>query len=83
MAFSVFVFAGGGYAVVLLAAMLVLESRRGPVPQQGRLPLRGEDTRLQAWPRTRRDCAAGHERALPLRLARQPVPARRRRSCPR
>ena len=83
MTFSVFMFVAGGYAVALLAAMIVLETTRAPVPQQARMRHPGEDGRLQAWPRMRRDCVAGHERALPLRAARQTVPARRRRSAPR
>jgi len=76
-------FAIGGYAVVLLAAMLVLETTRGPVAQQPRMRHPGADGRLQAWQRMPRDCVAGHERALPLRAARETVPARRRRSAPR
>jgi hypothetical protein len=80
MTFSVFIYAAGGYAVVLLAGMLVLETARGPVPQRPRMR---QPSRLQPWPRLRRDCPAGHERALPLRAARQATPAGRRRSAPR
>ena len=77
-------FAIGGYAVVLLAAVLVLEAARDPVPQQPYIRHPGEDERLRAWPRMRRDCMPGsHERALPLRAAREATPARRRRSAPR
>lgn len=83
MTFSVFMFAVGGYAVVLLAAMLVLESTREPVPQQHRTRSLREGMRLQAWTRLRRDCPTGHERALPLRAAREATPVRRRRAAPR
>ena len=83
MPFSVFMLALGGYAVVLLAAVLVLECTRAPVPQPRPLHRLGQSARLRGWPRSRRDCVAGHERGLPLRAARQAVPARRRRSAPR
>jgi len=83
MTFSVFMFVAGGYAIALLAAVLVLETTREPVPQQPRMRHAGEDGRLRAWTRTRRACPAGHERTLPLRAARQVAPARRRRSAPR
>lgn len=83
MTFSVFMFVAGGYAVVLLAAMLVLETTREPVPQQPRMRHIDEDGRMRAWSRLRRDCPAGHEHTLPLRAARQAAPARRRRSAPR
>ncbi len=83
MTFSVFMFVAGGYAVALLATMLVLETTREPVPQQPRMRHAGEDGRLRAWARLRRDCPAGHEPTLPLRAARQAAPARRRRSAPR
>ncbi len=84
MTFAVFMFAVGGYAVVLLAAMLVLETTHEPVSQQRRTHDLGSEMRLRAWTRVRRDCLAGHHgRALPLRTARQTVPTRRRRWAPR
>lgn len=79
MTFTVLIYAIGGYAVVLLGAMLVLERTREPVAQArfsshsaGRAPLR-------PWPRAARGCPVKHERTLPLRSAQLAAPPRRRR----
>ncbi len=82
MTFTVFMYAVGGYAVVLLATMLVLERRRGPVPQAPASRHSGLRAQLRAWPRTARRCPVTHESALPLRAAQHRVPAPRRRPKP-
>ena len=51
MTFSVFMFVPGGYAAVLLAAMLVLETTREPVAPAAPMRHVGEDGRLRAWSR--------------------------------
>ena len=81
MTFSVFIYAVGGYAIIVLAGMLWLETAREPIRQQSRAHI--PDRRLQVWPRVRRDCLGPHEPALPLRSARAVSPARRRRQAPR
>jgi hypothetical protein len=79
MTFTVLIYAIGGYAVVLLAAMLVLEHTREPV-HQARLSSHAADrVSLRPWPRAARGCPMEHERALPLRSAQRPAPPRRRR----
>jgi hypothetical protein len=82
VAFTVFMYVVGGYATVLLAAMLYLEKVREPVPQSAAHPHAGAHGRLHAWPRTGRRCAVAHESALPLRCARLSSPARRQRPAP-
>jgi hypothetical protein len=79
MTFSVFMYAVGGYAVVLLAAMLYVEKVREPVPQSAPHPHDGVHAQLRAWPRTARRCPVAHENALPLRSARHVAPPRRQR----
>lgn len=78
MTFAVLMYAVGGYAVVLLAGMLVVEKVREPVPHAAPSHSRAH-ARLRAWPRTARRCPVAHEDALPLRSARLAAPARRRR----
>ncbi len=82
MTFTVFMYAVGGYAVVFLVSMLVLEQVRAPVRQAPALRA-GAHAPLQAWPRTARRRPVAHETALPLRTARRSAPARRRRPAPR
>jgi hypothetical protein len=79
MTFAVFMYAIGGYAVVLLAAMLCLEQARDPVRQSAPHPHDGVHAQLRAWPRTARRCPVAQENALPLRSARLAAPARRQR----
>ena len=79
MTFTVLIYAIGGYAVVLLAAMLVLERTREPVRQSRVSPHAAERPPLRPWSRTTRGCPEGHERTLPLRTAQLPAPPRRRR----
>jgi len=79
MTFTVLIYAIGGYAVVFLAGMLVLEHTRGPVRRQTGLSHSGERPPLRAWPRVTRTCAVGHERVLPLRSAQRSTPVRRKR----
>ncbi len=82
MTFSVLMYAVGGYAAVLLAATLVLEKVRGPVPQSPPLHTGGH-ARLHAWPRdAARRRPVAHEDALPLRSAQLATPPRRRRPAP-
>lgn len=79
MTFTVLIYAIGGYAVVFLAAMLVLEHTRGPVRRQAGFSHAGERPPLRAWPRVTRTCPVGHERVLPLRSAQRATPVRRKR----
>jgi len=79
MTFMVFIYAVGGYAVVLLAGMLYLEHARGPVTQQRRYSHAGDRPPLRPWTRPARSCPVGHERTLPLRSAQRTTPARRTR----
>ena len=79
MTFTVLIYAIGGYAVVLLAAMLVLERTREPVRQQGCSAHSADRAPLRPWTRAARGCPVGHERTLPLRSAQLPAPPRRRR----
>ncbi len=81
MTFTVLMYAIGGYAILLLAAMLVLEKVHGPVPQ-ALAQHAGAHAQLHAWSRTARRCPVAHENALPLRTARLAAPARRRRPAP-
>ena len=78
MTFTVLIYAIGGYAVVLLAAMLVVERTREPVRQQRGHSHAAERPPLRAWSRPARG-PVGHERTLPLRSAQIPAPPRRRR----
>lgn len=82
MTFAMLMYAIGGYAVVLLAGMLLVERVREPVaqaaPQDGRV-----HARLRPWRRTARRCPVAQQDALPLRSARlASSPARRRRPAP-
>jgi len=80
MTFTVLIYAIGGYAVLFLAGMLVLEHTRGPVRQQAAFSHAGDRPPLRPWPRVTRTCPVGHERGLPLRRsAQRAAPARRRR----
>ncbi|MDP1848374.1 MAG: hypothetical protein Q8K79_11340 [Solirubrobacteraceae bacterium] len=82
MTFTVLMYAVGGYAVVFLAGMLVLEHTRGPVRQTAGFSHAGDRPPLRPWPRVTRTCALGHERVLPLRSAQRSVPVRRKRPAP-
>jgi hypothetical protein len=80
MTFTVLMYAIGGYAVVFLAGMLVLERTRSPVRQSSGLSHHGDRPALRPWPRVTRSCPVGHERVLPLRSAqRRTTPPRRQR----
>jgi hypothetical protein len=79
MTFTVLMYAIGGYAVVFLAGMLVLEHTRGPVPEQDGCSHAGDRPPLRPWPRVTRTCPVGHERVLPLRSAQRTTPERRKR----
>lgn len=79
MTFTVLIYAIGGYAVVFLAGMLVLEHTRGPVRQQAGFSHAGERPPLRPWPRVTRTCPVAHERVLPLRAAQRAAPSRRQR----
>ena len=81
MTFAVFMYAVGGYAVVLLSTMLVVEKVRRPVAQRA-AQHPAPHAQLRAWPRTARRCPVSQENALPLRSARVHAPARRRRPAP-
>jgi len=81
MAFTVLIYAIGGYAVVLLATMLVVERVREPVHQSHAMHA-GDHAQLRAWPRIARRCPVTNETALPMRSARLAAPARRRRPAP-
>ncbi|MEA2142062.1 MAG: hypothetical protein QOI64_492 [Solirubrobacteraceae bacterium] len=82
MTFAVVIDVTGGYAVVMLAAMLFLEKVREPVEQSEPHRDDGVHARLRAWPRTARRCPVAHEDVLPLRSARLAAPPRRRRPAP-
>lgn len=79
MTFTVLIYAIGGYAVVLLGAMLLLEHTREPVRQRRPSPHGADRVPLRPWTRPARGCPVGHERTLPLRSAQLPAPPRRRR----
>lgn len=79
MTFTVLIYAIGGYAVVLLAAMLVVERTREPVRQARFSSHSADRPPLRPWSRAARGCPAEHERTLPLRSAQVPAPPRRRR----
>jgi len=81
MAFTVLMYAMGGYAVLVLSGGLLLEKVREPVRQA---PARhaGAHAQLRAWPRATRRCPVANETVLPLRSARLGAPARRRRPAP-
>ena len=79
MTFTVLIYAIGGYAVVLLAAMLVVERSREPVRQSRFSSHSAERRPLQPWPRAARRRPVAHERRLPLRSAQLAAPPRRRR----
>ena len=80
MTFTVLMYALGGYAVVLLATLLVLERTREPVAQARFSSHSTDRTPLRPWPRAARGCPVEHERTLPLRTAQQlAAPPRRRR----
>jgi len=79
MTLTVLMYAIGGYAVVVLAGMLVLEHTRGPVRQQAGFSHAGDRPPLRPWPRITRTCPVEHERVLPLRSAQRTTPARRQR----
>jgi len=81
MTFTVFMYAVGGYAVLVLAGMLLVEKVRDPVPQAP-APHAHTHAQLRAWPRTTRRCPTANESLLPLRSARLGAPARRRRPAP-
>jgi hypothetical protein len=78
MTFTMLMYAIGGYAVILLAAMLVVERTREPVPQQRAHSHAADRPPLRAWSRPARG-PVGHERTLPLRSAQLAAPPRRRR----
>ena len=83
MTFMVFMYAAGGYAVVFLAGMLVVEHARGPVTQQAAFSHAANRPPLRPWSRPARSGPVGHERMLPLRSAQQrSTPARRKRPAP-
>ena len=79
MTFTVFMYALGGYAAVLLAALLVLEHTRGPVRQQAGFSHSANRPPLRPWSRAARGCPVEHERTLPMRTAQLAAPPRRRR----
>jgi hypothetical protein len=81
MTFTVFMYAMAGYAILVLAGVLLVEKLRGPVPQS---PARHTHShaQLRAWPRATRRCPVANESLLPLRSARLAAPARRRRPAP-
>ena len=79
MTFTVLIYALGGYAAVLLVALLVLEHTREPVRQQTRFSHSADRPPLRPWSRTTRGCPEGRERTLPLRTAQLAAPPRRRR----
>jgi len=79
--FTVFMYAVGGYAVLVLAGVLLVEKLRGPVPQS-RARHAHSRAQLRAWPRATRRCPVANESLLPLRSARLGAPARRRRPAP-
>ena len=82
MTFTVLIYAIGGYAVVFLACMLVLEHSRGPVRREAAFSHAGDRRPLRPWPRVTRTCPVGHARVLPLRSAHGATPARRKRPAP-
>lgn len=80
MTFTVLIYAIGGYAVVLLGAVLVLERTREPVAQARFSSHAVDRAPLRPWTRPARGCPVKHERTLPLRSAQQlAAPPRRRR----
>jgi len=81
MTFTVFMYAMGGYAVVVLTAMLVVEKLHDPVAQSA-TPHGHAHAELRPWPRATRRCPVAHEHALPLRSAQISAPPRRRRPSP-
>ena len=68
MAFSVLLYAILGYAIIVLASMLVVGNIRGPV-SQARPRHTGARPQLRPWPRAARRCSMRHESSLPLRSA--------------
>ena len=81
MTFTVFMYAVGGYAVLVLAGVLLIERLRGPVPQSPAQHAHSH-AQLREWPRATRRCPVAKESLLPLRSARLGAPARRRRPAP-
>ena len=81
MTFTVFMYAVGGYAVLVLAAVLVVEKVRDPGARRPRRSTRHSHAQLRAWPRASRRCPVANESLLPLRsarLARRPAGGARR-----